>query len=151
MPRKPASQPADTPAPVLLAGGNPQIPKGDGDAPVQAYLDAIPAGWKQDAARKLDALIVQTVPKVQKAVRWNSPFYSAGNGYFLSFHMFTRYIKVTFLTGKHLTPIPPEPSKDPDAAYVHIYEDVPVYTEQLTSWIRQASNLPGWDPGTSTK
>jgi len=151
MPRKPAKQPADTSAPVLLSGGNPQIPKGDGNAPVQAYLDAIPAGWKQDAARKLDALVVEVVPNVQKAVRWNSPFYSVGNGYFLSFHMFTRYIKVTFLKGKHLTPIPPEPSKDPDAAYVHIYEDVTVDTEQLTSWIRQASNLPGWDPGTSTK
>lgn len=132
-------------ASVLLSGGNPQIAKGKGNAPVQAYLDAIPAGWKQDSARRLDALIVQTIPHVRKAVKWNSPFYGiAGQGWFLSFHLFARYIKITFFRGKSLTPVPPEPSKDPDAAYFHIYENQQVNEKLLASWVKQAAALPGW-------
>jgi hypothetical protein len=132
-------------APRLLSGGNPQIPKGDGDAPVQAYLAAMP-GWKQEAGRRLDALIERTVPDVRKAVRWNSPFYGVeGQGWFLSYHCFTRYIKVTFLRGAQLDPLPPVDSKDPDTRYVHIHEDEHLDEELLSRWITQASRLPGWD------
>jgi hypothetical protein len=131
--------------PRLLSGGNPQIPKGDGDAPVQAYIAAMP-GWKQKAGRRLDELIERTVPDVKKAVRWNSPFYGVeGRGWFLSYHCFTRYIKVTFLRGAELDPLPPVGSKDPDARYVHIHEDENLDEKLLTSWITQASQLPGWD------
>ena len=109
--------------PKLLSGGNPQIPKGDGDAPVQAYIAAMP-GWKHDVGRRLDALVVQAIPGVQKAVRWNSPFYGvAGQGWFLSYHCFTKYVKVTFLNGGSLQPMPPVESKQPDVRYLHIYED----------------------------
>jgi hypothetical protein len=129
----------------LLAGGNPQIPKGDGNRPVQAYIAATP-GWKRDAGRRLDALIVRTVPGVRKAVRWNSPFYGVeGRGWFLSFHVFTKYIKVTFFRGSSLRPLPSVGSKDPNARYVHIHEDEQVDEAQLTSWIEQAAALPGWD------
>jgi hypothetical protein len=134
--------------PRLLSGDNPQIPKGEGDAPVQAYLAAIP-GWKREAARRLDALIERTVPDVRKAVKWNSPFYGVeGRGWFLSFHMFTKYIKVTFFRGTSLRPMPPVESKDPDTRYFHISErDAP--DEQLvTEWIRQAAAQPGWVIGT---
>ncbi len=130
---------------VLLSGGNPQIPKGDGDAPVQAYIEAMP-DWKHDVGRRLDELIGEVVPDVRKAVRWNSPFYGTeGNGWFLSFHCFTRYVKVTFLNGTSLDPVPPEPSKDPDTAYAHIGEDGVFDAEQFADWIRQAAALPGWD------
>ena len=137
----------DDPAgPKLLSGGNPQIPKGDGDAPVQAYIAAMP-GWKSDAGREFDALIVQTVPHVQKGVRWNSPFYGVeGQGWFLSYHCFTKYIKVTFLRGASLNPLPPVESKDPDTRYFHIYEDDELDEELLGSWIKQASEIPGWIP-----
>ena len=129
--------------PRLLSGGNPQIPKGDGDGPVQDYIAAMP-GWKQDAGRLLDDLIERIVPDVKKAVRWNSPFYGVeGQGWFLSYHCFTRYIKVTFLRGSQLDPLPPEKSKDPNTRYLHIYEDRPVDDEQLTEWIRQAAGMPG--------
>ena len=129
--------------PRLLSGGNPQIPKGDGDGPVQDYIAAMP-GWKQDAGRQLDDLIERIVPDVKKAVRWNSPFYGVeGQGWFLSYHCFTRYIKVTFLRGSQLDPLPPEKSKDPNTRYLHIYEDRPVDDEQLTEWIRQAAGMPG--------
>ncbi len=129
--------------PVLLSGGNPQIAKADGDAPVQAYLAAMP-GWKSDVGRRLDALIERTVPNVCKAVRWNSPFYGvAGNGWFLSFHCFTRYIKVTFLNGALLRPVPPVASKDPNTRYLHLHEDEPFDEERLVDWIRQAAELPG--------
>lgn len=132
--------------PILLSGGNPQIPKGDGDTPVQAYIAAMP-GWKRDAGRRLDALIVRTVPKVSKAVRWNSPFYGMeGQGWFLAFHCFTKYIKITFLSGRSLRPLPPVESKDPNTRYLHIYENEEVDEEQLASWIQQASKLPGWIP-----
>ena len=131
--------------PRLLSGGNPQIPKGDGDAPVQAYIAAMP-GWKRETGRRLDDLIVRTVPDVRKAVRWNSPFYGVeGRGWFLSYHCFTRYLKVTFLRGAELDPLPPVGSKDPDARYVHLHEGEDVDEAQLTAWIRQAAAIPGWD------
>ena len=130
--------------PRLLSGGNPQIPKGEGDAPVQAYIAAIP-GWKSAAARRLDQLVEKTVPGVTKAVKWNSPFYGVdGQGWFLSFHVFTKYIKVTFFRGAHLDPLPPVGSKDPNTRYVHIEEDKPVDDKQLADWIRQAAKIPGW-------
>jgi len=132
--------------PVLLAGGNPQIPKGDGDAPVQAYIAAMP-GWKSDVGRRLDALIVANVPNVRKAVKWNSPFYGVeGQGWFLNFHCFTKYVKVTFFNGASLHPLPPGESKDKDVRYLDIYEGAPLDEEQLAEWIRQAAALPGWIP-----
>ncbi len=129
--------------PTLLSGGNPQIAKGDGDAPVQAYIAAMP-GWKSDLGRRLDALIVQTVPGVRKMVRWNSPFYGIeGQGWFIAFHCFTKYVKLTFFRGAALEPLPPETSKDHDVRYLHIHEEG--FDEaQLTDWIRQAAALPGW-------
>lgn len=131
--------------PKLLSGGNPQIAKADGDAPVQAYIDAMPE-WKHDVGKRLDALIEETVSDVQKAVRWNSPFYGvAGRGWFLSYHCFTRYVKVTFLFGASLDPMPPVGSKDPNARYVHIGEGWDADDDQLVSWIEQAAAIPGWD------
>ena len=130
--------------PKLLSGGNPQIPKGEGDAPVQAYIAAMP-DWKREAGEKLDTLIENTVPGVRKAVKWNSPFYGVeGQGWFLSFHVFTRYIKVTFFRGAHLKPLPPVGSKDPNTRYVHLTEDEPVDEKQLADWIMQAAAIPGW-------
>lgn len=131
--------------PNLLSGGNPQIPKADGNAPVQAYIAAMP-GWKRDVGRRLDALIERVVPDVRKAVRWNSPFYGIeGQGWFLSYHCFTKYVKVVFLRGTSLRPLPPVESKDPNARYVHVHEDDEFDEELLASWIRQASKQPG-DP-----
>jgi hypothetical protein len=128
----------------LLAGGNPQIPKGDGDAPVQAYIAAMP-GWKHVVGEQLDRLVVNTVPDVRKAVRWNSPFYGVeGRGWFLSFHCFTKYVKVTFFRGRSLHPVPPVSSKDEEARYVHVHEDDPLDEELVASWIEQAAGLPGW-------
>ncbi len=130
--------------PVLLAGGNPQIPKGDGDAPVQAYLDAMP-GWKQDVGRRLDALVEQAVPDVHKAVKWNSPFYGkAGEGWFLSLHCLTKYVKVAFFQGASLDPVPPVDSKDPNTRYVHVHEGDELDDDRWLSWIAQAAELPGW-------
>ena len=130
---------------TLLSGGNPQIAKGDGDAFVQAYIAAMP-GWKRDVGRRLDALVVRTVPHVRKAVRWNSPFYGIeGQGWFLSFHCFTKYIKVTFLRGAALRPLPPVGSKHKDVRYFHIAEDDRLDEDLVARWIRQASELPG-DP-----
>src|SRR3546814_4863416 len=127
-------------------GGNPQIAKGDGDASRQAYIAARP-GWKSDAGRRLDALITRTVPDALKAVRWNSPFYGVeGQGWFLSFHCFTRYIKVAFFKGAALDPLPPVDSKDENARYFHIHEDDTLDEKLVASWIRQASDLPGWIP-----
>ena len=132
--------------PTLLAGGNPQIAKADGNAPVQAYIAAMP-GWKSDAGRRLDALIDRSVPGVQKAVRWNSPFYGIeGQGWFLSFHCYAKYIKVAFFRGASLRPLPPVESKDENVRYFHIHEDDQVDEERLAKWIRQASELPGWIP-----
>jgi hypothetical protein len=130
---------------VLLSGGNPQIPKGEGDAPVQAYLAAMP-GWKQDIGRRLDQLVVQAVPGVRKAVKWNSPFYGVeGQGWFLSFHCFTRYVKVTFFKGTSLDPVPPGESKHPEVRYLDIPEGGPADEAQFVRWVKQASKLPGWD------
>ena len=135
----------DDAEPVLLSGGNPQIAKADGDAPVQAYIAAMP-GWKSDVGRRLDELIVRAAPEVRKAVRWNSPFYGIeGQGWFLSYHVFTRYVKVTFLNGASLSPLPPVESKDKDTRYYHVYEDGRIDEELVASWVRQAAALPGWD------
>jgi hypothetical protein len=128
--------------PALLAGGNPQIAKADGDAPVQAYIAAIP-GWKHDVGRRLDALIERTVPRVQKAIKWNSPFYGVeGEGWFLSFHCFTKYVKVTFFRGTSLRPVPPGESKHPEVRYYDIHEDDDLEEKLVASWIRQASKRP---------
>ena len=129
--------------PKLLSGGNPQIAKAEGDAPVQAYIAAMP-GWKSGVGRRLDALIVQAVPGVHKAVKWNSPFYGVpGDGWFLSFHCFTRYIKVAFFRGASLRPVPPGPSKQKDVRYLDIHEDDRLDEAQFTAWVKQASQLPG--------
>ena len=127
----------------LLSGGNPQIAKADGDAPVQAFIAAMPE-WKRKVGRRLDALIVRTVPKVRKAVKWNSPFYGIeGRGWFLSFHVFTRYVKVTFFRGAALRPLPPGSSKDPNTRYLDVTQDG-LDEKQVTAWVRQAARLPGW-------
>jgi hypothetical protein len=129
--------------PRLLAGGNPQISKGEGDAVIQTYIAAIP-GWKRDVVRRLDALIVRTVPGVHKAVKWNSPFYGVTAGsWFLSLHCCTRYVKVGFFRGKSLRPVPPEASKIADVRYLHIHEDDPFDAAQVAAWVKQASRLPG--------
>ena len=129
--------------PKLLAGGNPQIAKADGDAPVQAYIAAMP-GWKRDVGRRLDALIVQTVPAVHKAVKWNSPFYGIeGEGWFLSLHCFTKYVKVAFFRGASLRPVPPGASKHQEVRYLDIHEHDQLDEAQLASWVKQASELPG--------
>ena len=126
--------------PVLLSGGNPKIAKADGDAPVQAYIAAMP-GWKSDVGRRLDDLIVRNV---RKAVRWNSPWYGIeGEGWFVSCHVFTRYMKVTFLNGASLRPVPPGSGKDPDSRWLDIYEGELDET-QMATWVRQAAALPGW-------
>lgn len=131
--------------PTLLSGGNPQIPKGDGAAPVRAYIEAMP-GWKHEVGRRLDELIEATVPDVQRAVRWNSPFYGvAGNGWFASYHCFTRYVKVTFFRGADLDPVPPDRGKDEHVRYLHLHEHDDLDVDQLTSWVRQAAELTGWD------
>jgi hypothetical protein len=127
---------------VLLSGGNPQIAKADGDAPVQAYIAAMPE-WKREIGRRLDALIVRTVPHVRKAVRWNSPFYGIeGRGWFLAFHVYTRYVKVTFFKGTSLRPVPPG-GKDKDARWVDIHED-DLDEAQMTAWVKQAAAIRGW-------
>lgn len=133
--------------PALLAGGNPQIAKGYGDAPVQSYIAAMP-GWKREVGRRLDALIVRTIPGVRKAVKWNSPFYGAeapgdDNGWFLSFHCFTKYVKVAFFRGASLRPLPPGVSKHKDVRYLDIREDDEFDEAQLTAWVKQASKSPG--------
>ena len=133
---------------VLLSGGNPQIAKADGDAPVQAYIAAMP-GWKSGLGRRLDGLIVHDAPNVRKAVRWNSPWYGIeGQGWFATYHVFTRYVKVTFLNGAALRPEPPGSGKDPDARWVDIYEGG-LDEEQMAAWVRQSAALPGW-PGFDT-
>jgi len=141
-PRDGKSRPASA-TPTLLSGGNPQIAKADGDAPVQAYIAAMP-GWKRDIGQRLDALIVRTVPNVRKAVRWNTPFYGIeGRGWFLGFHCITKYVKVAFLNGTSLQPLPPVASRNEGTRYLHIHEDEPLDEERVASWIRQASELPG--------
>jgi hypothetical protein len=128
---------------VLLTGGNPQIAKADGDAPVQAYIAAMP-GWKRKIGRQLDDLIVRTLPKVRKAIKWNSPFYGMeGMGWFLSFHVFTNYIKVAFFSGTSLRPLPPGESKQKTVRYLDIRKDDQIDETQFASWVKQASKLPG--------
>ena len=146
-PAKKAKPGASEAKPVkLLSGGNPQIAKADGDAPVQAYIAAMP-GWKRDVGRRLDALIVQTVPNVRKAVKWNSPFYGVeGQGWFLKFHCFTKYVKVAFFRGTSLRPVPPGESKHKEVRYLDIHEDDQLDEAQMATWVKQAAALPGWVP-----
>jgi hypothetical protein len=130
--------------PVLLSGGNPQIPKGEGDAPVQAYIAAMP-GWKRDVGRRLDALITSALPGVRKAVKWNSPFYGLPDqGWFLSFHCYAAYVKVAFFRGTALDPLPPGASKHKDVRYLDIREADVIDKARFTNWVEQASRLPGW-------
>ena len=146
VPSKKAASKRGATKPVLLAGGNPQIPKADGDAPVRAYIAAMP-GWKRTIGRRLDALIVRHVPHVQKAVKWNSPFYGVeGQGWFLNFHCFTKYVKVAFFRGAALRPVPPGESKDKYVRYLDIHEDDQLDETQFAKWVRQAAALPGWVP-----
>jgi len=129
---------------VLLSGGNPQIAKADGEAPVQAYIAAMP-GWKSDLGKRLDALIMRNVPDVRKAVKWNSPFYGVeGRGWFLGLHCFSKYVKVAFFRGASLRPLPPGPSKDKDTRYIDIYEGDELDEALLGSWVKQAAALPGF-------
>ena len=142
----PKSLPRKVAKPALLAGGNPQIAKADGDAPVRAYIAAMP-GWKRDVGRRLDALIVRTVPGVRKAVKWNSPFYGIeGQGWFLSFHCFTKYIKVAFFRGTSLRPVPPGESKHKEVRYLDIHQDDQLDEAQVATWVTQSAALPGWVP-----
>ena len=146
-PRKTTSESQSRKAakPALLAGGNPQIAKAYGDAPVRAYIAAMP-GWKRDVGRRLDALIVRTVPGVRKAVKWNSPLYGVGGqGWFLSFHCFTKYVKVAFFRGMSLHPLPPGESKHKEVRYLDIHEDNQLDEAHLAAWVKQASKLPGED------
>lgn len=129
--------------PVLLSGGNPQIAKGYGDEPVQAYIAAMP-GWKSEVGRRIDATIARAVPGVSKAVKWNSPFYGLeGEGWFLSLHCFAKYVKVAFLRGRALEPMPPVGSKSPDVRYFHIHEGDELDEAQFSDWVKQASLFPG--------
>jgi hypothetical protein len=129
--------------PVLLSGGNPQIAKGYGDAPVQAYIAAMP-GWKSDVGRKIDALITKTVPDVKKAVKWNSPLYGVDEGrWFLGMHVFAKYVKIAFFEGAKLTPEPPVASKQAHVRYFHIHENDAIDEAQFIKWVKQASKLPG--------
>ncbi|CCM76656.1 DUF1801 domain-containing protein [Rhizobium mesoamericanum] len=128
---------------MLLSGGNPQIAKAEGDAPVKRYIEEMP-GWKSGVGSRLDALIVRTVPNVDKAVKWNSPFYGIrGNGWFLSLHCFTKYIKVAFFRGTSLDPVPPGVSKQKEVRYLDIHENDQLDEAQFADWVRQASQLPG--------
>jgi hypothetical protein len=130
----------------LLSGGNPQIAKGDGDAPVVAYIAAMP-GWKRDVGRWLDALIVRIVPNVRKAVKWNTPYYGVeGQGFFLGIHCFTRYVKLAFFRGTSLRPLPPGQSKHKEVRYLDIHEYDQIDEAQMATWVKQAAALPGWVP-----
>jgi hypothetical protein len=139
-PKPPARQSG---TPKLLSGGNPQIAKGYGDAPVQAYIAAMP-GWKSDVGRRLDEIIERTVPNVHKAVKWNSPLYGIeGDGWFLGIHVFTKYVKVAFFRGAYLRPVPPGESKQKEVRYLDIHEEDGLDEAQFASWVKQASALPG--------
>jgi hypothetical protein len=143
MTTKTAKPAAKADSPRLLSGGNPQIPKGEGNEPAQAYIAAMP-GWKRDVGRRLDTIVERTVPGVRKAVKWNSPLYGAGDeGWFLSYHCFTKYVKVSFFRGTSLRPVPPGESKHPEVRYLDIREDEPFDEAQFTDWVKQASRLPG--------
>jgi len=130
-------------APKLLSGGNPQIPKGEGNGPVQDYIAAMP-GWKRSVGARVDGLIERTVPRVHKAVKWNQPFYGhVGDGWFLAFRCYTKYVQLQFFRGASIVPVPPKASKHDEVRYLDIYEDDELDEEQLVSWIEQASDLPG--------
>jgi hypothetical protein len=147
-PRKPATKlPVNADGVVLLSGGNPQIAKGDGDAPVQAYIAAMPE-WKQAVGIELDAIISTTFPDIEKAVRWNSPFYAVpGKGWMVSFHVFTRYVRLTFLDGIHLSPLPPGGTpKSGNGRWFDIHEKDAIDRARIESWLHQAAKLPGWKP-----
>ena len=134
-----------TPQTKLLSGGNPQIAKGDGDAPVQAYIAAMPA-WKRAIGERVDALVTRCVPDARKAVKWNSPFYGIeGRGWFLSFHCYTKFVRLAFFRGVGLTPLPPGTSKLPNVRYLDIHETDAIDEGQLASWLGQAASLPGWN------
>lgn len=138
-----SKQPTNSGEPRLLAGGNPQIPKGEGDAPVQAYIAAMPE-WKRGLGERLDDLIVRAVPSVYKAVKWNQPFYgNEGDGWFVAFRCYAKYVQLSFFRGTSLNPVPPKGSKHPEVRYLDIHEDDDLDEPQLTSWIEQASKLPG--------
>jgi len=142
---KARSKPSKAGPVKLLSGGNPQIAKGDGDAPVKAYIAAAP-GWKQEACQGVDALIVRAVPRVKKAVKWNSPFYGIeGQGWFVSYHLFAKYVKINFFFGRKLKSMPPVESKDPNARYLHVVEDGLIDEKQFIAWVKQAAALPGWN------
>jgi hypothetical protein len=129
---------------AMLSGGNPRIAKADGDAPVQKYIAAMP-DWKREIGRRIDAIVTRSVPRVQKAVKWNSPFYGMqGQGWFLSFHCFAKYVKVGFFNGASLRPMPPGASKTKDVRYLDIHVDDALDEAQLAKWAKQASKLPGW-------
>ena len=133
--------------PRLLSGGNPQIAKAEGDAPVQAYIAAMP-GWKREVGERLDAIITREIPSVHKAVKWNSPMYGVpGKGFFVGIHCFTKYVKIAFFRGAALTPPPPVGSKDPNARYLHVSVAEPLDEAQFAKWVKQASKQPGWSPG----
>jgi len=141
---KPTSSDSCAGTAKLLSGGNPQIPKGDGDEPVRAYIAAMP-GWKSDVGRRLDELIVAHFPNVQKAVRWNSPFYGIeGQGWLVSFHVLTKYVQLNFFCGALLNPVPTGSGKDPNARWLNIYEGDTIDEAQITKWLKQAAKLPGW-------
>ncbi len=143
MPGKKTTDRAASGAPKLLSGGNPQIPKGEGDAPVQAYIAAMP-GWKRAVGERLDELIVRAVPDVHKAVKWNQPFYGhEGEGWFTAFRCYTKYVQLQFFRGTSLDPVPPKGSKHPEVRYFDIHEDDELDEQQLASWFEQASKLPG--------
>ena len=144
-PRKSATK-REQGAVVLLSGGNPQIAKADGDAPVQAYIAAMP-GWKRDLGKRLDALVVRNVPNLRKAVKWNSPLYGIeGRGWFLGLHTFTHYVKVTFFRGTSLRPVPPGASKSKDTRYLDIREGDKLDEAPMATWVQQAAAVPGWAP-----
>ena len=129
--------------PKLLSGGNPQIAKGYGDAPVQAWIEAAP-GWKGEVGRRIDAIITGALPDVRKAVKWNSPLYGVEDGvWFLSLHCFNDYVKVAFFPGASLDPVPPVGSKQKDVRYFHVHEGETIDEARFADWVRQASQLPG--------
>jgi len=143
--KSPAKAKRSAAKPALLSGGNPQIAKAEGEAPVHAYIAAMP-GWKRDVGKRLDTIVVRNVRKVHKAVKWNSPFYGIeGQGWFLSFHVFTRYVKVTFFRGTSLRPVPPGASKHKDVRYVDVHEN-DLDEAQMATWVKQAAAMPGWNP-----
>ncbi|MFN8549272.1 MAG: DUF1801 domain-containing protein [Candidatus Eisenbacteria bacterium] len=146
-PTESKTRPRQPRAPKLLTGGNPQIAKGDGDAPVQAYIAAMP-GWTREVGHTVDALVTRAVPRVRKAVKWNSPFYGVeGQGWFLSFHVFTRYVKLTFFRGAALKPLPPGGTeKSKDSRWIDIHEGDAIDHALLAKWVKQAASMPGWMP-----